>query len=74
MNFVTITPENTVPTTGSDIIDLSINGKPVSCREVGSAMSSSWGKYLFASSYILVLIWAWNTACHTPLSLFTFTH
>jgi hypothetical protein len=56
MNFVTITAENTVPTTGSDMVELHVtsSGRSISCREVGSSMSSSWGKYLFTSSYIMV--------------------
>lgn len=54
MNFVNITPENTVPTTGSDLVDLHVNGECLSLREVGSAMSSSWNKYIFTSQYILV--------------------
>jgi len=56
LNFIAITPENTVPTTGTDLVDLNINGRAVTCREVGSSMSSSWGKYLFSSSYILFVI------------------
>jgi hypothetical protein len=31
---------------GSDMIEIRVNGKPVTIREVGSAMSSRWGKYL----------------------------
>jgi hypothetical protein len=31
---------------GSDMIEIRVNGKPVTIREVGSAMASRWGKYL----------------------------
>ena len=49
---------------GTDLMDLHINGRPVSCREVGSAMSSSWGKYLFTSWCIMVRQPLLTISCH----------
>lgn len=55
-NTEELSPESTVPTTGTEIIDLEINGNPFICREVGSAMSSSWGKFIRSCDYMLFVV------------------
>jgi GTPase SAR1 family protein len=46
LDYLEATTEGTIPTVGSDIINLKINGRAVILREVGSAMASRWDKYL----------------------------
>lgn len=56
LEYSEATMEGTIPTVGSDIINLNVNGRRVILREVGSAMASRWDKYLPECDCLMVLI------------------
>lgn len=47
--------EYSAPTIGVDLVDLSINGKTVTIRELGAAISSRWSSY-YANSKAFIFV------------------